>query len=468
MPSKNKFQIERRTEELLLSAQQEVYKSTDRMFVKLMIFQWLFGIMISWIVSPKAWEGSISSIHIHVWTAIFLGGGILLLPIALGLFKSGEIYTRHVIAVAQMLYCGLLIHLMGGRIETHFQIFGALAFLSFYRDWKVLITATVVTALDHWIRSVFWPQSIFGVLTASPYRWMEHAGWVVFEDIILIRTCIRGFFEMKKIAQDRSELEATSQDLRTAMDEAQVTHIKLMQSEKLKAVYEMQKEFTSTVSHELRTPLASIKAAIDLVIKRMVGDINPDQEEVLGRAKNNVDRLKRLIDDILDLTKMEAGKLKMNFISKDLHKVIQEVVENQKDVSQTRGLYIKTDLKAEIHHLAFDSDRIIQVLNNLLSNALKFTKKGGVSIATKTQDNAILVSVQDTGKGIAEGDLDKVFQKFQQLESAQDVEEGGTGLGLAITKEIITLHGGKIWVESKLSQGTTFNFILPYKNGEQL
>ncbi len=239
-------------------------------------------------------------------------------------------------------------------------------------------------------------------------------------------------------------------------------------NKKLTLMYEMQKDFTSTVSHELRTPLASIKAAIDLVIKRMVGDINPDQEEVLGRAKKNVDRLKRLIDDILDLTKMEIGKLKMNFISKDLHAVIEEVVENQKDVAHTRELYVKTDLKAKNHQLAFDSDRIIQVLNNLLSNALKFTKEGGVTITTidQPQENAILVSVQDTGKGIAKTDMTKIFQKFQQLESSQDVEEGGTGLGLAITKEIINLHGGKIWVESKLGQGTTFSFILPYKNGQ--
>lgn len=234
-------------------------------------------------------------------------------------------------------------------------------------------------------------------------------------------------------------------------------------NKKLKAMYEIQKEFTSTVSHELRTPLASIKTAIDLVVKKMVGEINKEQEEVLGRAKNNVDRLKRLIDDILDLTKIESGKLQMNFMMNDIHRVIQEVAQAQKDVAQSRGLYLKTELDQQVPKIPFDSDRIIQVLNNLLSNAVKFTKQGGVTVKTqnKSQENHIVVSVIDTGKGILEKDMPKLFQKFQQLESAQENEEGGTGLGLAICKEIVTRHGGKIWVESKPGEGTVFNFILP-------
>ena len=234
-------------------------------------------------------------------------------------------------------------------------------------------------------------------------------------------------------------------------------------NKKLKAMYEIQKEFTSTVSHELRTPLASIKMGIDLVIKKMLGEINKEQEDALGHVKLNVDRLKRLIDDILDLTKMESGKLQMNFIMNDIHRVIQEVTESQKDLAQSRGLYLKMELDDKIPKIVFDSDRIVQVLNNLLSNAIKFTKQGGITIKTqdKSQENHIIVSIKDTGKGIAEADIQKLFQKFQQIESAQENEEGGTGLGLAICKEIISRHGGKIWVESKPGEGTTFNFILP-------
>lgn len=232
---------------------------------------------------------------------------------------------------------------------------------------------------------------------------------------------------------------------------------------KLKNMYEVQKEFTSTVSHELRTPLASIKTAIDLVVKKTVGEINSEQEDVLGRAKKNVDRLKRLIDDILDLTKMESGKMQMNFLMNDMNKLIQEVMETQKDVAKSRGLYLKIDLAPSIPKIPFDSDRMVQVLNNLLGNAMKFTKEGGITIKTqdKSLENHIVVSVIDTGKGISEKDILKLFQKFQQIESAEENEEGGTGLGLAICKEIVERHGGKIWVESLQGHGTTFSFLLP-------
>lgn len=234
-------------------------------------------------------------------------------------------------------------------------------------------------------------------------------------------------------------------------------------NQKLKAMYEVQRDFTSTVSHELRTPLASIKTAIDLVIKKTLGKINPEQEEVLGRAKKNVDRLKRLIDDILDLTKMESGKLKMNFMKNDIHQAVRDVAEAQKDFAQSRGLYIKLALDNHVPFISFDSDRIMQVLNNLVGNAIKFTKQGGITIKTtnKFEEEFILISVIDTGKGIAEENLTKLFHKFHQIESAAENEEGGTGLGLAISKEIINLHGGKIWVESKLDKGTTFQFTIP-------
>jgi signal transduction histidine kinase len=232
---------------------------------------------------------------------------------------------------------------------------------------------------------------------------------------------------------------------------------------KLKAMYEVQKEFTSTVSHELRTPLASIKMAIDLISQETVGTINAEQKDILGRAKRETDRLKRLIDDILDLTKIEAGKLQMNFIPNDIHRVIAQVIEAQKDVAQARGLYLKAEFDPNVPLVIFDSDRMVQVLNNLLGNAIKFTKQGGITVKTQDRslENHVLVSVIDTGKGIADVDIPKLFQKFQQLESALDNEEGGTGLGLAICKEIITRHGGRIWAESGSGAGTSFNFILP-------
>src|SRR5204862_2137137 len=118
----------------------------------------------------------------------------------LWLLRPGERSTRHIIATAQMLMGGLLIHLTGGRIETHFHVFGSLAFLAFYRDWRVLVPATIVVALDHLLRGIFWPQSVYGVLVTSQWRWIEHAAWVIFENIFLVVSCVRAVVEMRQRA----------------------------------------------------------------------------------------------------------------------------------------------------------------------------------------------------------------------------------------------------------------------------
>ena len=129
---------------------QEIFRATDRLFAVLMAGQWAFAIVVALTFSPYAWEGKVKTVHAHVWTAILLGGALSSLPIALALLRPGWVVTRHVIAVAQMLWSALLIHLTGGRIETHFHVFGSLAFLAFYRDWRVLVPATIVVAADHY------------------------------------------------------------------------------------------------------------------------------------------------------------------------------------------------------------------------------------------------------------------------------------------------------------------------------
>src|SRR6476659_6220167 len=182
------------------------YRRTDRMFAVLMVIQWVASIAAAFWISPRTWSGPASQLHIHVWAAIFLGGTITAAPVALAAWYSGHALTRHVIATAQMLTSALLIHLTGGRIETHFHVFGSLAFLAFYRDWRVLVTGTVVVAADHFLRGVFWPESVYGVHWVTGMLWtplwrsLEHAGWVIFEDIILVRWCILGIREMREIA----------------------------------------------------------------------------------------------------------------------------------------------------------------------------------------------------------------------------------------------------------------------------
>ena len=199
--------IARRTSELFAAYQQDIHRRTDRLFAGLMAFQWVLGIAFALWVSPLTWEGDVSSTHLHVWAAVVLGGVISLFPGLLGWFRAGHPTTRHIIAVAQMLMGALLIHLTGGRIETHFHVFGSLAFLAFYRVWRVPIAATIVVALDHMLRGLFWPQSVYGVIVASQWRWLDHAAWVVFEDIFLVMACLRSVAEMRETAERTATLE---------------------------------------------------------------------------------------------------------------------------------------------------------------------------------------------------------------------------------------------------------------------
>src|SRR2546423_794483 len=211
-----------RAEELFHQHRRQIYRQTDQLFAKLMLFQWVACIVMALVVSPRTWDGPSSQIHIHVWSAILIGGAISLFPIWMTRVWPGTFATRNVIAVAQMLMSALLIALTGGRIETHFHVFGSLVILSFYRDWRVLIPATIVVALDHFLRGIYLPYSVYGVLTASPWRSIEHAGWVVFEDLFLVISCLRSINEMRSIANRTAALESSEQNFRQIFEEAPI------------------------------------------------------------------------------------------------------------------------------------------------------------------------------------------------------------------------------------------------------
>jgi len=203
--------IVRRAEERFQAHRNQIFRATDRLFAWLMAGQWVFGILVALTFSPYAWAGKTHSIHTHVWAAILLGGAISSLPIALALLRPGWVVTRHVVAAGQMLWSALLIHLSGGRIETHFHVFGSLGFLAAYRDWPVLLTATGVVAADHLIRGLVWPESVYGIVNPEWWRFLEHAFWVVFAISFLIVMCVRSLKEMRLFAERGAELEALSE-----------------------------------------------------------------------------------------------------------------------------------------------------------------------------------------------------------------------------------------------------------------
>jgi hypothetical protein len=153
-----------RAQERFLEARQALFAATDKLFAYLMVGQWVFALILALTVSPWAWAGKVKTVHPHVWAALVLGAVLSSMPIVLAWLRPGWVVTRHVIAGSQMLWSALLIHLSGGRIETHFHVFGSLGILASYRDWPVLLTATLVVAIEHFIRGMVWPESVYGIV----------------------------------------------------------------------------------------------------------------------------------------------------------------------------------------------------------------------------------------------------------------------------------------------------------------
>ena len=211
-----------RVSQLFKEQWQTIILHTDRLFAWLMLCQWVFGIGLALWLSPRTWEGAKSQIHPHVWLAIFLGGAITSIPVLLAFTQSGKVLTRHVIGIGQMLMSALLIHLTCGRIETHFHVFGSLAILAFYRDWPVLISASLVVYVDHLLRGYFVPQSVYGVLSASTWRSLEHAGWVAFEVAFLIISIRKSLSEMLVVAERQARLEALNESIEQTVAERTV------------------------------------------------------------------------------------------------------------------------------------------------------------------------------------------------------------------------------------------------------
>ena len=255
--------LDERTETVREELLQRGLRQTDRLFSVLMPAQWMFGIALSLCLSPWAWNGAERTVHPHVWSAIFLGGAITLPAMAAAIWMPGRLATRYTLAVAQMLTSALLIHLTGGRIETHFHVFGSLAFLALYRDWRVLVPAAGVIIADHLLRGAFWPQSVFGVVDVAVWRSLEHSGWVLFEAVVLAGACRRSRQEVRQVATHTVELEASRERYRACVAES-ANAVVLIDAETCEVL-----EFNKRWAEEVASRASSLSSLV--LTKAMVG-----------------------------------------------------------------------------------------------------------------------------------------------------------------------------------------------------
>ena len=234
-------------------------------------------------------------------------------------------------------------------------------------------------------------------------------------------------------------------------------------SKQLESASQHKSQFLANMSHELRTPLNAILGYNELMQDGLYGELSPKTKEVLNRVDKNGKHLLGLINDVLDLSKIEAGQLMLASESFSMKDVVQTVVSATESLAAAKSLPLKVVIPDSMPEARGDERRITQVLLNLVGNAIKFTDAGEVSVAATIANGKFSVSVTDTGPGIPPSEQGRIFEEFHQIDDSNTKKKGGTGLGLAIARRIIELHRGRLWVESEIGRGSTFHFELPVK-----
>lgn len=273
------------------------------------------------------------------------------------------------------------------------------------------------------------------------------------------RELIQSFTDVVGLAVQNSKLYTSREDLTEQLKRANTqlaqANLKLQELDKLKD------EFVTLASHELRAPMTAIRGSLATILEGYAGEVNPQVWEFLTASYNENDRLIRLVNNLLNISRIESGRFNFNITRVDVDKIIEEVVNNLQPAAKERNIFLLYKKESRLPLVYGDDDKVKEVLINLVGNATKFTHKGGITVRAAIKDRFMITSVTDTGSGIAVEDMDRLFKKFSQVGGNYARPTGGTGLGLYICKQIVEGLQGKIWLDSTLGKGSTFYFSLP-------
>jgi len=263
--------------------------------------------------------------------------------------------------------------------------------------------------------------------------------------------------EILSIGVDITQLVRTEKELRQVLDDLAVAKERAETADRLKSA------FLATMSHELRTPLNSIIGFTGILLQGLVGPLNEEQNKQLGMVRGSANHLLSLINDVLDISKIEAGQLQIATETFDLASSVRKIAQTVRPLAVKKGLTLTVDVSPTVETVESDARRVEQILLNLLSNAVKFTEEGGVTLTCALTEKGFVITVTDTGIGIRSEDLDRIFRPFLQIDTGLTRKYEGTGLGLSICRKLVNMLGGDLGVESTVGQGSTFTFNLPQK-----
>ena len=315
----------------------------------------------------------------------------------------------------------------------------------FERRWRIGWIHNAIRVLPHWFIGAFalYTRILYPIILE---RWKDDAQAVV--DHILALEKIMNLDTQLGIQSYMIHYDAT-------MDQLRDLNIQI------EAASQAKSQFLANMSHEFRTPLNAIIGFTEVLQDAIPGPLNAEQQEYLGDIHNAGQLLLRLINDVLDLAKVEAGRLELFYETFLAAQVIRETLTTLRGAAEKKGLTLHSELPPDLGLITADQIRFKQIMFNLLSNAVKFTDHGNVTIASTLENGMLHVAVTDTGIGIRPEDLDKIFVEFSQVDASHARRHEGTGLGLALSKRLAEAHGGRIWVESQFGKGSAFHVALP-------